>query len=102
MRKWIGVLAVALGLGALGFASTVPASAADKPAAVQAPKAAIDVNTASAKELAQLPGIGDKIAAEIVEYRTKSGPFKKPEDLLKVKGIGDKKLEAIKGLIVIK
>jgi competence protein ComEA len=102
MKKWIWVVAVALGLGALGFAPIVPARAADKAVAAQAPKASIDVNAASAKELARLPGIGDKIAAEIVDYRTKNGPFKKVEDLLKVKGIGEKKLAAMKSQIVIK
>ena len=59
----------------------------------------VNVNTASQKELESLPGIGEVIAQHIIEYREQNGAFSRPEDLLKVKGIGEKKLEAIKNLI---
>lgn len=59
----------------------------------------VNVNTASSKELESLPGIGEVIAQRIIEYREQSGPFYRPEQLLEVKGIGEKKLEAIKDLI---
>ncbi|MDR1615300.1 MAG: helix-hairpin-helix domain-containing protein [Campylobacteraceae bacterium] len=58
--------------------------------------AKIDLNSADAKTLASINGIGDKKAEAIVEYREKNGKFKKIEDVLKVKGIGDKLLEVIK------
>ena len=48
------------------------------------------VNTASAAQLEELPGIGAKMALRIVEYRQKNGGFKKIEDLMNVKGIGEK------------
>ena len=62
----------------------------------------ININTASNKELIQLPGIGKKIAARIIEFRQIHGKFKTADDLIKVKGIGKKKLIKIKNLIIIK
>lgn len=50
--------------------------------------ASVDVNTADAKTLETLNGIGPAKAAAIVEYRTKNGPFKSVDDLEKVQGIG--------------
>jgi len=64
--------------------------------------AKIDINKASAEELTQLKGVGPSIAAKIVEYRDKNGPFKNPEDITMVSGIGAKTYENNKDLIVIK
>jgi len=50
--------------------------------------AKININTAGVKELMSLSGIGHKVAERIVEYREAHGPFKKPEDLKKVEGVG--------------
>ncbi len=61
----------------------------------------VNINTATVKELELLPGIGKVIATEIVQYRT-GNKFNTPEDLLKVKGVGDKTLEKIRGMIVVK
>ena len=63
--------------------------------------AKIDINKASAEELTQLKGVGPSIAAKIVEYRDKNGPFKHPEDITMVSGIGAKTYENNKDLIVI-
>ena len=61
----------------------------------------ININTASAEELAQLKGIGPSHAAKIVAYREKNGPFKMPEDLVQVSGIGQKTFEANQELIIV-
>lgn len=61
----------------------------------------VDINTANAEILAaELHGIGEKKAAEIVKYREQHGPFKSVEELIKVKGIGDTILEKNRGRIM--
>ncbi len=62
----------------------------------------IDINRATAMEIEALPGIGPKLAQQIVEDRTGNGPFRSPEDLLRVKGIGQAKLEMIKELVIVR
>lgn len=62
----------------------------------------VNINTATAEELdARLPGIGPVLARRIVEYREKHGPFRSPEDLQNVSGIGPKRFEQLKELIAI-
>jgi competence protein ComEA len=61
----------------------------------------ININTASAGELMNLKGIGEKKAKAIIEFRKTKGLFKQPEDLLKVPGIGPKTFEANKNRIVV-
>jgi competence protein ComEA len=61
----------------------------------------ININTASADELMVLKGIGEKKAKAIIEFRETHGIFKKPEDLMKVPGIGVKTFEANKGQIIV-
>ncbi len=62
---------------------------------------AININTAGVEELASLDKVGDKYAKRIVEYREQNGTFEKVEDIVKVKGIGPKILEANKDRIVV-
>lgn len=61
----------------------------------------ISINSASLDELIKLPGIGEKTANKIIDYRNKYGNFKHIEELKNVSGIGDKKYEKIKELITI-
>jgi competence protein ComEA len=61
----------------------------------------ININTASADELMNLKGIGEKKAAAIIEFRKSKGLFKQPEDLIKVPGIGPKTFEANKNRIAV-
>lgn len=67
---------------------------------VLASKGKVNINTATKKELVTLKHIGDKIADKIIEYR-EAHPFEKPEDIMKVKGIGQKVFEANKDLITV-
>jgi comEA protein len=60
----------------------------------------ININTASRQELEKIPGVGPTIANRILDYRLRFGPFKTWESLKNIKGIGDKKLEAIKDYII--
>ena len=61
----------------------------------------ININTASANELETLPGIGKALAARIIEHREKYGPFRKPEHLIIVRGISDKRFQALRDLITV-
>ena len=56
----------------------------------------VNINSASARDLDALPGIGEVLAQRIIEYRNANGPFKSVDDLIKVKGIGEKTLAKIK------
>ena len=61
----------------------------------------INVNTATATELEELPGVGEVIAQAIVDYRTENGPFASVDQLLDVSGIGDATLEDIRDLVTV-
>ena len=61
----------------------------------------VNINTDSKEELMTLHNIGDVVAERIIEYR-KAHPFQTPEDIMKVKGVGDKTFEANKDRIIVK
>ena len=69
----------------------------------QAPESSgkVNINSAGVDELVALPGIGKAYAERIVEYRQKNGPFKKVEDILNVRGIGEKTFDRIKDRLTI-
>ena len=62
----------------------------------------VNINTASAKELQKLEGIGHAVAERIVHYREAHGPFKRLHDLEKVPGVGREVLEKNQGRIAVK
>ena len=63
--------------------------------------APVNLNTATAEQLATIPGVGPKTAERIIEYRQKNGGFKKVEDLMNVSGVGEKSFLKMKPLITV-
>jgi competence protein ComEA len=76
---------------------TAPAPASRPSRAVRFP---LDLNHARLEELMELPGIGEKLAQRVVEYRKTHGGFRSVEDLRKVRGIGEKRMERIRPLVM--
>ena len=62
----------------------------------KAPPVRTNLNTASAEQLQRLPRIGPALAERIVEYRRVHGPFRHPDEIIEVKGIGEKTLEGLR------
>ena len=84
-------------------ASPLFAQRAAKPpvAATMVSTETINLNTATAAQIATLPGIGPKTADLVVQYRTKNGPFKKIEEVMNVRGIGEKSFLRLKPLVTV-
>lgn len=80
----IRVLLIALLNVAVASANKVP------------PAHPLDLNAATAEQLEQVPGIGPGTAKAIVAFREKSGPFRRVEDLLAIRGISRQKLEKMR------
>ena len=87
--RWVALI-VALALVLL-FGIPAGAAEADK----------IDINTATVDQLKQLDRIGDAVAQRIIDYREANGPFATIEDLMKVKGIGQKVFDLNKDRITV-
>ncbi|KRE90332.1 hypothetical protein ASG89_08500 [Paenibacillus sp. Soil766] len=81
-------------------ASPVPPQTTTPPS-VAVQKGLLDLNTATLEQLDKLPGVGESKAKAILEYRTKKGRFKRVEELMEVKGIGEKMFEKLKGLLFV-
>jgi len=88
---------------AMAMQTALPAAGLEPTAQVQAAaqKTLVNINTATVDELTSLPGVGPATAARIVEYREKNGGFKKVEDLMNVRGIGEKTFLKLKPLITV-
>ena len=65
-------------------------------------KGKVNINTANIDQLQTLPRIGTKVAERIIEFRKKNGKFKKIEDLMKVRGIGEKTFNKMRNRITVK
>ena len=91
MRKSHSIILVTL----LTLAASI-AAAQSAPA-----EGVVNINTADARQLALLPGIGPATGERIVAWRDENGPFKKATDLMQVKGIGDKTFERISPYLTV-
>ncbi len=90
--SWAVALGIALVLApAAALAQTGAVSTGEK----------INLNTATVEQLQVLPGVGPATAKSIVEYRNKVGKFNKIEEILNVKGIGEKKFQRIKDRLTL-
>lgn len=103
MKRWMGVVAVALWCVAGGVAVGEEKDK-ERPVRVKvdAKDVKVNINEASKTELMKLAGVGAGSAQKIIEYREAHGPFKKAQDLEKVDGVGKSVLEKNSGRITVK
>ena len=86
-----------LGLSLSGIASHPALAEGDAAAA----RKVVNVNEASSAEIARLPRVGTKLADRIVAHRKEHGPFRRPEDLMQVKGVGEKFYATLKPYVAV-
>ena len=91
------IVTTALALAVAAFVSSGPTFAAS----AKAPAGKVNLNTATVEQLTSVPGVGPKLAARIVEQRQKSGSFKSVQEILSVKGIGEKNLAKIQTYLTV-
>jgi competence protein ComEA len=105
MAKFVVLMFVLLAMGSVGVAPLLAQAAGDMRGASTPPGVTaarpIDLNAATARDLEALPGIGARTAQRILEYRQKAGGFKKIEELMNVRGIGEKSFLRLKPLVTI-
>jgi comEA protein len=97
-ERSLGVLALAV-LLALG--SVVGATAAEDGKGADGSTIRVDLNRASEVELTRVPGIGPALAKRIVQFRDQHGPFQRVEDIMKVRGIGEKSFLKLRPYLVV-
>ena len=86
-----------LGLSLSGLASHPAVAEGD----VAAPHKTVNINQAASADLAHLPRVGTKLADRIVAHRAQHGPFRRIEDLMEVKGVGEKFFTTLKPYLTV-
>ncbi len=94
LRRFV---ATGLALAMAAFLLSGAAFAAGK----KAPTGKVNLTPATVEQLTTLPGVGPKLAARIVEYRQKSGSFRTPQELINVRGIGEKNYAKIEPWLTV-
>ena len=96
------MIAIALVVAAVAAGThTIVARQAGSQTATPASGPVVNLNTATQAELEKLPGVGPATAKQILEYRQKNGGFKKVEELMNIKGIGEKSFLKLKPLVTV-
>jgi len=98
------LMAAILGIAVSAAATSAQSKSTTQKAATGATATAaapVNLNTATAEQLATIPGVGPKMAERIIDYRQKNGGFKKVEDLMNVSGVGEKSFLKMKPLITV-
>ena len=101
MTRMVMVVLLILGIGVATAAAQAGSTRKPAAAAQTSVSTPVNLNTASVAQLEGLPGIGKAMAERIVEYRQKNGSFKKAEDLMNVRGIGEKNFLKLKALVTV-
>ncbi|MBM3780994.1 MAG: helix-hairpin-helix domain-containing protein [Acidobacteria bacterium] len=105
MTKYVILMMVLIVTGSVGVAPLLAQSAgearAGSPQTGATAARPIDLNAATARDLEALPGIGARTAQRILEYRQKAGGFRKIEELMNVRGIGEKSFLRLKPLVTV-
>ena len=87
--------------GAIAQEARGESGAQNTPASAKVHLKKVNLNTASPAKLQELPGVGPELAKRIVQHREKIGKFRKIEELLNVRGMGEKKFQKIKNRLVV-
>ena len=101
MIRMMTAIVLVLGLVAAASAQEAARPSAKATTASASSGTPINLNTATVAQLETLPGIGKSTAERILEYRQKNGGFKKVEDLMNVRGVGEKSFLKLKSLITV-
>jgi competence protein ComEA len=96
MKRAKVVCMLVLCLGLMFSSVSVPAQKSSHPSTEK-----VSLNSATVEQLQSLPGIGPSIAKAIVEHRTKAGKFNRVEEIINVKGVGEKKFQKIKDRLIL-